>query len=297
MPKVKETTPNEIFSFYGGKISIEKKKWGQSFRYLRSDTGKGGILSVTGCTKKLDKSDVLIKWAVGLVGSHITGTIEANKAMTFSKDEIFLVVNEALLKPEEGKVKGGLAGDIIHDFAHDFAKAKIAGTALPTIDHLDEKDEVQGKALNGINAFLDWYNSNKVEFIEMEQLTYYNSEYAGDEFVIDGQKVIVEYFGILDLFARVNGVLEVVDYKTSKGVYSDQRYQVSAYFKAKNSNSDKKNQAKNTLILNFGKETGDLIEKRIPAEEVAKDFRAFIGLQMVATREKELDAEYQASKK
>lgn len=297
MPKVKEKIENEIFSFYGGRIEIEKKKWGESFRYLRRDTGKGGMLSVTSCTKKLDKSDVLIKWAVGLVRTHITSTVEANKALTFSKDEVMLIVDEAVLKPEEGKVKGGQAGDIIHNFAHDFAKAKIAGTALPTIDHLDEKDEVQAKALNGINAFLDWYNSNKVEFIEMEKLTYYNSEIAGDEYVIDGKKVVIEYFGILDLFARVNGVLEVVDYKTSKGVYSDQRYQVSAYFKAKNSNSDLKNQAKNTLILNFGKETGDLIEKRIPAEEVAKDFKAFIGLQMVASREKELDEEYRASKK
>lgn len=292
MPK-KEVKPKDIYSFYGGKVQIEVKPWGDYFRYIKVGE-KGGMLSPSAITEKLDKSRSLLPWAVGLVCSHITSTIEANKAVTFSKEEIFLLVNEARLKPEEKKVEGGSSGDLIHDYAHEFAKAVISKSKLPNLDHLDEKNEMHKKAINGINAFLDWYNSNKIEFIAMEDPIYYNSFYAGES--KEGEPVI-EFAGRRDLFAKVNGQLEVVDYKSSKGVYSSQRYQVAGYLKAHNTNADKKNQAKGYRILNFSKDTGELIEKYVPLEEAERDFSAFKGLHAVALREKELDAEYFASKK
>lgn len=284
----------EVFSFYEGKVNIEKKPWGDHYRFVKIETGEGGMLSATACTKKLDKSDILIKWAVGLVGSHIRTHFGESKSEMFSKDEIYLVVDEAVTKPEEKKVKGGQAGEIIHQYAHDFAKAVLSKSSLPTFNHLDEKDEVQGKALNGINAFLTWYNNNHVVFMKMEDVVYYNSFLAGDS---KAGEPVIEYVGIRDLFAKVNGQLEVIDYKTSKGIYSDQRYQGSCYWKAHNSNAGKGNKAVGVRILNFGKETGDLIEKFIPSNEVEKDFRAFVGLHMVASREKELDQEYRDSLK
>lgn len=284
---------NEIVSFYGGQVQIEIKPWGDHFRYIKVGT-KGGTLSATAITKNLDKSKALLPWAINLVGTHITSTIENSSAQSFGKEEICSIVREAVLKPDEAKVKGGDAGTLIHDFAHEFAKAKINGTPTPTLDHLDENNEVHAKAINGINGFLDWYNENEVEFLYMEKLVYYNSFYAGD--TKEGEDLI-EFLGIMDLLARVNEIIELVDYKTSKGVYSDQRYQVSGYFKAWNTNAENAMQAQSTLILNFNKETGDKIEKRIPSQEVELDFKAFKGLQAVAIREKELDEEYRNSKK
>lgn len=293
MPTSTPKRPSEFFKFYDGKVTIEVKPWGDYFRYIKVGS-KGGMFSPSAVTKNLDKSRALLPWAIGLVGTHIRSFFEVSKGESFSKDEIFLVVAEAILKPEEAKVEGGTSGDLIHTFAHEFAKAKIAGTAVPTLDHLDEENPVHAKALNGINAFLDWYNANDVEFLKMEEPIYYNSLLAGE--TKEGEPVI-EYSGRMDVFARVNGELEIVDYKSSKGVYSDQRYQVSAYFKAHNTNAPTKLIAKGYRILNFSKETGALIEKYVPAEEVEKDFSAYKGLYAVAVREKELDAEYLATKK
>lgn len=278
--------PSDILSFYGGRVQIEKKPWGDHFRFIKVGT-KGGMLSATGCTKYLDKSRALIPWAVALVGSHITGTFEMSTAKAFSKDEIFLVVREAMGKPDEAKVKGGDAGTLIHDFAYAFALAKINKTPVPTLDHLNKEIDVHTKALNGINAFLDFYLSNEVEFISMEQPTYYHSHYAGES----GEHNAFEYIGIIDLVARVNGNIEVIDYKTGKAVYSEQRYQVASYFQAWNSNAAENMQATGVRILNFNKENGDLVEKYIPPAEVERDFHAFKGLHMVAVREKELEAE------
>ena len=104
------------------------------------------MLSSTKCTRYLDKSGALLPWAVQLVATHITSTFESRTADAYTKEEIMMVVSEAVLKPEEAKTKGGLQGDLIHDFAHDFAKAKIEKTPLPTLDHLDENNEDHKKS-------------------------------------------------------------------------------------------------------------------------------------------------------
>ncbi len=300
MAKTKDMKPyvpkGEVVSFYGGKVQIEKKPWGESFRYIKIETGVGGILSATACTGKLNKP-ALIKWAVDLSADHMIAHFSqacAENPKTFALEEIIAVAEQARNKHEEKKTEGGEAGDIIHNYAHDFAKAVIAKKPLPTFDHLDEKNTVENRALNGINAFLSWYNLHHVEFLAMEELVYYNSYLAGDT---KAGEDIIEYLGIMDLLARIDGKIEVIDYKSSKGVYNDQRYQVSGYFNAHNSNALRDRKASGARIVNFSKDTGDLIEKAVPAEEVMKDYRAFIGLFMVATREKELDAEYRALQK
>lgn len=283
-----------MVSFYGGRALIEKKPWGDHFRFTID--GRSGILSATGVTKYLDKSQALLPWAVGLVGSHMTSTFEARNGDTFSKEEIFLVVREAVLKPEEAKVAGGKTGDAIHDYAHAFAKADITNSPLPEVPKLEDMpEEERQKALNGINAFLDFYNGHEVEFLQMEQLVYYNSFLAGDTKA--GEEVI-EYLGILDLLARVDGKVGVWDYKTGKRVYTDQRYQLSGYRKAWNSNPDNaKLLCEESGVLSFSKETGELTVCRVSNEESEKDFKAFRGLHAVALREKELEAEYRNNKK
>lgn len=283
-----------MVSFYGGRALIEKKPWGDHFRFTID--GRSGILSATGVTGYLDKSKALLPWAVGLVGAHVTSTFEARTGDTFSKEEIFIVVREAVLKPEEAKVAGGKTGDAIHDYAHAFAKAEITGSTLPEVPKLDDMpEEEKQKALNGINAFLDFYNGHDVEFLQMEKLVYYNSLLAGD--TKEGEEVI-EYLGILDLLARVDGKVGVWDYKTGKRVYTDQRYQLSGYRKAWNSNPDNaKLLCEESGVLSFSKETGELTVCRVSNEESEKDFKAFRGLHAVALREKELEAEYRNNKK
>ena len=283
-----EKKPSIFASFYGGRAVIEMKPWGDHYRFTIEK--RSGILSCTGVTKFLDKSQALIPWAVGLVGTHVKSTFEARTGESFSKEEIFMVVQEAVLKPEEAKVAGGKTGDVIHDYAHAFAKADIAGTKLPDVPNLDHLEpEEKEKALNGINAFLDFYNENDVEFLEMEKLVYYNSLLAGD--TQEGEDV-VEYLGILDLLARVNGKVGVWDYKTGKRVYNEQRYQLSGYFKAWNANPDNANLlCEESGVLSFSKETGALTICRVLPEESERDFSAFRGLHAVAQREKELEAQ------
>ena len=83
-------------------------------------------------------------------------------------------------------------------------------------------------------------------------------------------------------------IRDVIDYKTSKGVYDDQRFQVAAYVRALANDSRVEKLPDGASILNFNKETGDLIHLDIPLEEVSKDFEAFEGLYRAAARVREL---------
>lgn len=297
MPTATTKKPVEKVSFYGGRVIVDKKPWGDHYRFTID--GRSGILSVTGVTKHLDKSRALLPWAVELVGLHITSTIEKSLSKMFHKEEVIMLVADAVLKPEQAKIDGGKTGDLIHDFTHAFARHTIEGTPMPEIPKMSEETEEEKaeaqKVLNGINAFLDWYNKNDVVFLEMEKFVYYNSLLAGD--TKEGEDTI-EFLGIIDVIARVNGKIGDWDYKTGKKVYTDQRYQVAAYHKAWNSNPDNAHMyCVESGVLNFSKETGDLNVFRISNEESAKDWKAFRGLHAVALREKELDDEYKASLK
>ncbi len=286
--KIDRAEGSNAFDFYNGAVTLERRMYGTRPSFKRRGA-PDTILSVTRCTGNLDKSRALIPWAVKLVGTHITSAIELAKAANFSREEIIMLVAEAQLAPDRAKESGGNTGTLIHDYAHEFAQLKIAGSKkTPSIAHLDEKNEEHNKALNGISAFLDWYNGNHVVFKKMEALVYYNSKVAG--FTAAGDTP-TEFFGYVDLIAEVNGKMAVVDYKTSKGIYNEQRYQLAAYVVAAGMG------IQSSHIVNFNKETGDLITKEIPYSETLKDYAAFLGLHAVALRERELDAEYKNSKK
>lgn len=299
MPTAKKTKADvEILSFYGGKVRLEKKPWGDHFRVTRiaDDGTKHSLISSTRVTKRLDKSAPLIIWAVGLTCTHIRSNIEMSKSSSFTKDEIFSLVSEASTKHTEAKESGGTVGGKIHDFAEAFAHSKVNGTPYPNLkDFVMENPEENRKVENGISSFLDWYNSNKIEFIKMENIVYYNSFYAGD--TKEGE-IVVEFWGIQDLFARVNNVLTVVDYKTGKSIYTDQRYQLASYFTAYNKNPDNVDKAQQGLILNFNKETGDLVTGTFTPEEMELDFTyGFRGLYFTSIREEALEKERLAKKK
>lgn len=288
----------EILSFYGGKVKLEKKPWGDHFRVTRIDEEgkKHSLLSVTRATKRLDKSAPLITWAVGLTCAHVRSFIELSKSSSFSKEEIFLMVDEASKKHQEVKESGGTVGGKIHEFAEAFAHSKISNQPVPILKNYSLPDaEENRKVMNGISAFLDWYNKNDVEFVNMESIVYYNSFFAGD--TKEGE-IVIEFWGIRDLFARVNGKMTVVDYKTGKAIYTDQRYQLAAYNQAHNSNIDNISKAEQGLILNFNKETGELVEGVFSLEEMALDFTfGFWGLYLTSIREEALEKERLAKKK
>lgn len=258
-------TPTKSTSLYNGKITIDFFE-GQHRYSLKGD--KKWLTSVTSVTGMIDKSRVLIRWAVNLTKDYLLGNIELLKAST---EEVAIrgIVENACIQHEMVKQEAADKGTQVHNWCEAYIKAKPAEReklALP-------EDE---QILNGVTAFLKWIKDYKVKFIESEKLVY-SKKY--------------DYVGLMDLKAEIDGKLAVVDFKTSKGIYNEYRYQVAAYMAADEEESGEKYEER--WIVKFGKDDGDFEAYNIGGrDEFEKDIAVFRALLTVKKREKELQKEF-----
>ncbi len=246
---------------YNGGITINF--YPKSHRY-KLDGEKPYLTSVTAITGLLDKSRALVYWAVNLDFDWLEERLSDEDETA----DIFPLIDEAKKQHTIKKKEAADFGTQIHEFAEQFGKYKLGECEMPVLDK-NASQEVK----NGIQAFIQWYNDNDVEFIACERMVYSKKH---------------NYVGLLDAFCKVNGELTIVDYKSSKGIYNEMLYQVAAYRAAYNEESPNGEFVEKSIILKFGKEDGKLSERKIDFDDNEKNFKAFLGLLEVKKREKEL---------
>jgi len=261
-------TITEKKTLYNGEVSIIFYPVGHKYR---KEEEKTYLISPTGVVGLLDKSTPLLIWNDRLIQSYFKNQIQNDNVYT--EEEIQKILGEALQQRITKLEEGQSYGKLVHDYAERFAYAKAWGEELPEIDETLPKE-----VLNGINAFLDWNNKHSVEYLEAERLVYSKEH---------------EYVGHLDTVALVDGEITLVDYKTSSGIYSSMHYQVTAYKLAYNEEMEylgrPEKKIKNIVILNFKKDTGELVEVEVDEENYQKNIPAFLGLLATKKREKELN--------
>lgn len=109
---------------------------------------------------------------------------------------------------EVGKYVDELAD--IGSVAHDFIKANLKEEKFDDSPYTREQINAADVC---INKFLAWKKENKVESILVEE-----------PFVSEKYK----YGGTLDLFAYVNGLKTLIDWKTGSGFYREHKIQLAA---------------------------------------------------------------------
>lgn len=247
---------------YGGEVLIDF--YPESHRY-KLNGERSYLISCTAVTGIIDKSRFLIPWAVNLAGAHLKQYIENASVNQFTAEELLPVIDEALKQHTVKKEEAASIGDLIHAWAESFAKAKLEDTEVP-----DVSEDLDERVLNGINAFLDWYNAHSVKFVCAEQMVY--SRLHG-------------FVGKIDAVAEVDGLKMLIDYKSGKYIYNEHLYQVAGYRLAYEEEHGKLDGA---VILHFNKETGQLETKEIGWEDYEKDAATFLACLAVKQREKEL---------
>ncbi|MFZ5365407.1 MAG: hypothetical protein ACOZBH_04410 [Patescibacteria group bacterium] len=252
-----------IQPLYNGEVKIVF--YPESHRY-KLDGEKTYLVSVTAATGILDKSRVLIPWAVGLAGQHLREYLEDAKTNQFTREELYPVIEEALKQHEIKKEKAANVGSKVHDWVERFAIACLNDTERPEINDIDDE-----QVLLGINAFVEWFNAHSVKFHATERLLF------SREF---------EYAGITDAVAEIDKKKYLIDYKTSKGIYSEMYYQVAGYWKAYE--EETKDELAGAIILKFGKEDGNFETKEFTREDLQKNFEIFAACLAIKKREKEL---------
>lgn len=215
--------------------------------------GERNPFNITGVTGLLDKSQPLIYWAVGLTRDFLNDVLSRGETITAEH------ISQAVQQHRAVKEKTASIGDMVHEYAELFS--------LGLKPELPEDE----RAKNGVLAFLRWLGDSKIKIKNPEQILL-SKKYG--------------YWGIADSDGTKGKELYNVEYKTSKGIYSDHRYQAAAQLKAKEEMTRKK--YKGSYLLHFNKETGEFASIFIDEKETKKDFKAFLGLFAAKKRETEL---------
>jgi hypothetical protein len=156
------------------------------------------VPSCTHITGQLDKP-ALTFWAAGAACDYIMQQIDDIMAWN-SRDAIFPIVEAARKNFRTVSRKALDAGSRIHEAIEVYLKT---GKEPFTKD-----DQV----ISAFLAFLEWKDAHKVEPIHLEH-TVYGYDWAGT----------------LDFYGMFDGKKYVIDWKSSKGVYDEMRYQVAGY--------------------------------------------------------------------
>jgi len=254
---------------YNGAVTIyfEERDWGNKKIHKYTDKNGKRIESVTGITGIKDKSNMLVPWAVGMMGDYLLLN-EKGKPITEENIEI------AKKKWREAKAEGADIGTQIHNWIEQ----KLKGMKPEIPD--DER------VVNGVTAYLKWMKSNKIEVLESERVIYSKKyHYAGT----------CDWYGI----DKEDDALVIGDHKSSKGIYTEMRYQLAGYWLALE--EELRKEFNRGYIAQFVKEdvidkkTGEVIDKagefhilEIPRKEYLKDKKAFLGLRQAKKRETEL---------
>jgi len=244
--------PTKTTKLYKGKITIDF--WENRHLYKIRETGRVPI-SVTAATGTIDKSRPLIYWATGLARDYLIALIGKKKPIT--EQDVFDAVGLHAVR----KKAAATIGSAVHDWAEQHIKGKKP--EMPT----DEK------VANGVIAFLKWVNEHKIKFLCSEKMVY-SKKY--------------QYVGLMDcsftMGTEKHKIVHCGDFKTSKGIYPEMRFQVAAYQAADAEESDQLYGTK--WIIRFDKETGDF-EAREFIDHI-EDFKGFLGCLATKKRLKEL---------
>jgi len=149
-----------------------------------------------------DKSGALTYWAAGAACQYIRehSTIDAENERFIVSE---YVLGKARLNFRDVSQEALDVGLEVHDAVEMFLKGKDREIII---------DGLGGQAANGFGAFLEWNEKAQLKPIGIEETVYSDS-----------------WAGTLDFYGECFGKLYVIDWKSSKAIYPEYRYQVAAY--------------------------------------------------------------------
>jgi hypothetical protein len=230
------------------------------------------LLGVTTALSAISKGDGLIQWAVNQACDYARANVNfdtSEAAPDYGRSFLYVddwdtVLLGAKYAWKARRDEAASIGTAAHDWVERYLKGE------------DPEWPTDPAACKSAEAALEWIKSVKWETIAIEHQIYIPELAVG---------------GICDWFARINGVLAVPDWKTSKSLHSTYAYQTAAYLRALEDEFDEK--IPHRWLVRIDKETGIVEPRFLPEDTIAKDYRAFEGAVNIYRREAEVKREWQ----
>lgn len=226
----------ETVELYNGKVVLNYSDSGHVYTL----DGKV-VYGVTSIVKVIDKP-ALVGWGVKETINHYKRRIEPGKE--YSEVDLDIIHDEAKSARFASARKSASIGSITHNWIEAYVEAGLAGEELPE----RPVDKSVNKALD---AFFEWTKEHDIKFKYSERKVY-SMEY--------------DYAGTLDGEAEVDGNLDLIDYKTSTGIYPEYWLQIAAYMQAREEEEGHKYDG--AWIVRIDKRSGKFETERKSREEI-----------------------------
>lgn len=210
--------------------------------------GVGKFPSVTTILGVIAKP-ALIGWAKKMVALAIEPTLKGIKDGSIPLDsiDVELILKNAKANPKEVTEEAGDIGTQVHKHLEDIVKNKIANPQIEwnafeiAWNETSNDLPIDKRVVSCVDAFFKWAIEVDFKPVVSELMVY--SKKLG-------------YAGTLDTAGIVNGVLSVIDFKSSKAYYDEMGIQISAYRHAY-AEMTKAKRVDGMMILRLGKEDGE----------------------------------------
>lgn len=212
----------ETFALYKGKIQV--KFFPGSHAYYVNGKRKTGVTTYLGI---IDKSRALVIWATELYRDFLLDTLATGP---ITEQDI----QDGCGLHEVRKQQAADLGTKIHDWCEHYIKHKLKVRGYENAPEMPDEKAVQ----IGVTAFLEWAGEHEVEFVSSERVVYSKKH---------------DFIGKMDIEARIDGKLCLVDLKSSNGLYNTVRLQTAAYVMADEEESGRK--YKGRWAIRLAKET------------------------------------------
>lgn len=191
-------------TLYGGSVELSMNK---NHVYYASIDGakKQHVPNVTTLLNQKDKSRALMFWQQRCIKEAFEQRFPVGQ--TFKFDEIQR--NRAIETITTAADKESKQARDIGTLVHNYAEVRLNGGTINIPSHPE--------AANACRAFNNWLTDFDVKPKMIERMCFSKRH---------------NYCGTFDLFGSINGVNTLVDFKTSKQIYSETFLQLSAYQEA-----------------------------------------------------------------
>jgi hypothetical protein len=202
---------------YGGTVTLGFNEGKHRYEVMLcpEDNGCGPYVfapNVTGITGMIDdgKSPRLMGWAVKQAMLKIEASIQPGTV--YDEVDIQNIIKRGKGAHRNQSAKAANIGTLVHEWVEEHVTAVMNQEDAPPLP--------KSKTLRGAaEAFLAWEETHDIEYLFSERMVY---------------SVEHHYAGTVDIGARVDDVLTVVDVKTSAYLYEEFKLQTGSYLQALN---------------------------------------------------------------
>ena len=242
----------EKFTFYNDEIVLEYDPIKHIYLF------NGDVVpSVTEVVKIIDKSNILINWAVKITIEKLLASV----SFPITEEELTEKALEAKKAHRERLEDAGAVGTRAHNWIEGFIKGDLDVGDIPD----------DPRVINCCDSSVKWMNAHDVKWVCTERKIYSREhKYAG---TLDGIAYVSSCQDKKCCPDEFKNRLSLIDWKTSNALYPEYVLQVSAYGKAYE--EETKTSLEDRWIIRLGKTEGDFEIWHLGMETYDSDFMTF----------------------